>query len=449
MIAGKRELMPSRRDTKLPIKNLSRRPSVIELWSRCEDRIGLEKGSRHIGSEIDPFRRVYLSKSWAIKIEFPELMTSARLRRQDIAGEFEIYKKCSMIDGVGQVAKIRREDGFTAMYVERSLGRPVLLDTVSWLDLAKILLKLAVISMKMARIGVAHNDYIYSNILIDANGQITLIDFDQAIETSRTDALMRSFLGKTIKGDVVHVSIFNLIRLKVLSMLPPQLLSKIRLLKNRIIRNKHRKDLPKLPEAASPEQRTMLEAWGLAQLSEANAPGKGLAYYSLDFEGLALPGERPWADRWSVLSGLMDYRGKKVLELGCNMGLLSTFLMRDGGCVDALAVDIDAAILETARSVASAMSVRPEFNRVDFDSDENWELGLLDFKPDIVFALNVLNWVDDKDRFLSFLGQFPCLIFEGHDSFEIEKERLHKIGFEKVDLVCHTERSRPLIVSSK
>jgi hypothetical protein len=33
-----------------------------------------------------------------------------------------------------------------------------------------------------------------------------------------------------------------------------------------------------------------------------------------------------------------------------------------------------------------------------------------------VFALNLLNWVEDKTRLLAVLGRFEELIFEGHDS---------------------------------
>jgi hypothetical protein len=112
-------------------------------------------------------------------------------------------------------------------------------------------------------------------------------------------------------------------------------------------------------------------------------------------------------------------------------------------------VDHDQSILVAASKVAEAFGVSALLTRVDFDSPEAWEESLLEFRPDIVFALNVLNWLDDKKRFLQFLGQFQELIFEGHDSFRVEQERLQAVGYSKVRLVGITERARPLIHCQK
>jgi len=195
---------------------------------------------------------------------------------------------------------------------------------------------------------------------------------------------------------------------------------------------------------ASPEVRRLLRAWELGQTSDANAPGSALAYYSFEFEGVHLPGERPWNDRWNVLRDVTDFRGKRLLELGCNLGLLSSHLMRDREAGAALAVDHDAKIIEGAKSVASALGVSVEFRPVDFDAPVDWETPLRDFQPDTVFALSVLNWVRNKDRFLSFLGEFDEVIFEGHDSARMETKRLRNAGFEEVQLLTFSERDRPV-----
>ena len=68
---------------------------------------------------------------------------------------------------------------------------------------------------------------------------------------------------------------------------------------------------------------------------------------------------------------------------------------------------------------------------------------------DLVFCLNVLNWVKNKKKLLKFLGRFNELIFEGHDDYIIEKKRLKAIGFKKIKLISVTERNRPLIYCIK
>ena len=103
----------------------------------------------------------------------------------------------------------------------------------------------------------------------------------------------------------------------------------------------------------------------------------------------------------------------------------------------------------TAAIVAEALGVQPQFRRIDFDRDGNWEDQLAAFRPDVVVALSVLHWVQDKARFLAFLGRFDEVIFEGHDSSRTERRRLLQAGFTEIDLVDTSERGRPLLRARK
>jgi SAM-dependent methyltransferase len=203
--------------------------------------------------------------------------------------------------------------------------------------------------------------------------------------------------------------------------------------------------LPVLPRDATAAHRLLLRAWDKAQVCRSNAPGVPAAYYSLVYDGVQFPGKRPWHDRWSYLEGATCYRRKRVLELGCNMGLLSTYVMKAGGAAAAMGVDADGGVLQAARLVARALGVAPEFSQIDLDSPEPWESRLLDFRADLVFALSVLKWVRDKARLLAFLGNFPELVYEGHDGLDIEVARLKSAGFQHIRLICESERRRPVI----
>jgi 2-polyprenyl-3-methyl-5-hydroxy-6-metoxy-1,4-benzoquinol methylase len=203
--------------------------------------------------------------------------------------------------------------------------------------------------------------------------------------------------------------------------------------------------LPVVTDSADQIAKQLLKAWEIAQTSDASAPGVVHAYYSFVHGEYRFPGERPWQPRWETLNLITDYTGKRVLELGCNMSLLSCNLLLKEGAASALAVDMDAEILESAKLVSSALNVSPEYMQVNFDSENDWEADLSGFSPDIVFALNVLNWVNDKSRLLNFLGRFDEVIFEGHESFEVERARFEKVRFAKVELISLTERNRPLM----
>jgi hypothetical protein len=112
-------------------------------------------------------------------------------------------------------------------------------------------------------------------------------------------------------------------------------------------------------------------------------------------------------------------------------------------------VDRDAAILSAAAKVALAFGAQPQFQQVDFDRDPGWEDQLEAFAPDVVIALSVLHWVQDKARFLAFLGRFDEVIFEGHDSSRIERSRLRRAGFTEIELVDTSERGRPILRARK
>ncbi|MHA2043549.1 MAG: class I SAM-dependent methyltransferase [Candidatus Thorarchaeota archaeon] len=257
-------------------------------------------------------------------------------------------------------------------------------------------------------------------------------------------ALIRQFTGINTGGGQVHGSLITIFKGYVKKKLSPRTIQFLRKLHAHMTRKKLY-TLPVLPDNASSQLKTLLKAWKVAQESDANAPGQHLAYYSLALEGYYFPGERPWIDRWNNLRSITDYSGKRILELGCNMCLLSTYLLKDSNVQAALAVDIDAKILESAKLINMAFDVKPVLKVQNFDAPEDWESQLIDFKPDIVFALNVLNWVGDKKRLLNFLGHFQEVIFEGHDSFAIESQRLIGIGFKKIDIVGVSERGREVL----
>jgi predicted nicotinamide N-methyase len=204
-----------------------------------------------------------------------------------------------------------------------------------------------------------------------------------------------------------------------------------------------------LPASTSAPLQSLHEAWRIAAAASASSPGHAIAYHELEFEDVRLPGERPWAARWRILRRVTTYANRRVLEVGCNMALLSTFVLKEAGAAAALAVDRDPAILEAAARVTQAFGVQPELRRIDFDRDPDWEDQLQAFAPDVVVALSVLHWVEDKARFLAFLGRFDEVIFEGHDSSRTERHRLRQAGFTEIELVDTSERGRPILLARK
>lgn len=406
-------------------------------WSDALRRLGLTDAHLVSISQFDPYRRVYFRNECVYKIALDTTATDTPVRQQTLAGEAAILKRCKRINGVPEIVSYFRR-GNTDVLVARWIeGKP--LDTVllGVTGTLAVLLQLGYLLLQLSFIGISHNDVLPKNILVSGS-KIYLIDFDQARHVSIPRALFGNFIGKSTKhmdsfGSFTHTSIRLFKRLPVF----------------RQYRHVLKLDVPALAADASPALRSLSAAWLIGQISNANAPGAGLCYYSLDFDGYHFPGERPWEARWVTLKTITTYRDKRILELGCNLGLLSCHLLRESGASDVLAVDADAEILAGAQCVAAAYEVAPQLRQFNFDAAYDWESNLSAFQPDIVFALSVLNWVTDKERVMKFLGGFNEVIFEGHDAEDVEHQRFRDVGFDTIKTIAYSERERPIMHAQK
>jgi serine/threonine protein kinase len=366
-------------------------------------------------------------------------------RRQNGRGEFELLRRCRGLAGVPEALGLVEDGDQEILILRRVPGRSLSGLELGWFQFARVMLRLIRVVWAIARRGVRHNDLRPENILVAPDGRVHLVDFDQASRGSLVECLLAS-LGLSVGDAPVCNGLLAPLRERIQARLSPRL---VRALRGRRLRHAPTGALPPLPLGAGAAVVALHEAWRIAAAAEASSPGRAVAYHELEFEGLCFPGERPWAPRWRVLRHVTSYRDRRVLELGCNMALLSTFALKEAGAAAALAVDRDPAILAAAAKVALALGVPPQFRQIDFDRDPGWEDELQAFAPDIVVALSVLHWVQDQARFLAFLSRFDEVIFEGHDSSRTERGRLRQAGFTAIDLVDTSERGRPILLARK
>jgi tRNA A-37 threonylcarbamoyl transferase component Bud32 len=422
----------------------------IRKWETLLASLGAEDAVLLSVSPFDPAgnHRVYRHRDTVIKVVMngPDEPDDHTWRRT-LEEEFNLLAASSDIAAVPEPIAFRK-NGTAAILVQRYVeGEDIssLIERRRTLPLKLLLLDLPLVLFRLSAKRICHNDLVPRNILISRPGNLHLIDFDQAERTSVIEALLRN-IGLLKRGHVNN-SLLTLFKSATKTRLGPERTNKLRRLLGRA--NAHHAGIPPLPANSSPRLRQLNEAWHIAQDSSASSPGVPIAYYSLTVDDFRFPGERPWSERWAVLRTLADYEDKRILELGCNMGLLSCFLLGEEKAAAALAVDVDTEILRAAEHVACAFDVRPAYMQIDLDDPGPWESRLQPFAADIVFALNVLNWVKDRDRLLHFLGQCSQVIFEGHESFDIEKARFEAVGFSNIRLAAMTERNRPLMICQK
>jgi SAM-dependent methyltransferase len=314
-----------------------------------------------------------------------------------------------------------------------------LADARSALTKAQLLLVLARVGRRLSSLherGVAHCDLRLDNIVLHPDGGVDLMDFDRALVAGPLPAALLDWFGWGPRTTRAATPFWKLAthaffpksqgltsRLKALLRGPPAI---------------------RLRSADSRAVALLADAWRTAQASPSNSPGHLLAYYAFSFQGEHFPGERPWYQRWEPLRTAIDWSDKRVLELGCNMGLLSAFA-RIHGAAEATAVDRDALILEAGRLVCVALDVDGvTFSQADLTS-RSWEVRMPD--ADICIAMSVLHWLpqEAQQRLVRFLGRHDEVVYEGHQPLSVEVGRLRSAGFRQVDVLGQSERGRHLL----
>jgi predicted Ser/Thr protein kinase/SAM-dependent methyltransferase len=412
-------------------------------WERVWPALAIPEPELVAVSHSDPSRRTYRSGQLLYKIVLVEYESSSRVRAQSLTGEYAMLRRCSGVPGIPRVFAVMQKPGIDCLSMAFVDGTLLEERQLSLRAFAVVAFLLARTLLGLSVRGVAHNDVLPTNVIVSNNNLPYLIDFDQAVLTTPLNAMMLNFLGNGRSEAMVHNGLLQFLIIMTKRSLPRRVASFLRIaFRRRMQQSGHR--LPDLQKGASPTLIKLHQAWALAQLSDASSPGRRIAYYSFNWEGVHLPGERPWLSRWDAICTAADFRGKRILELGCNMALLSIHLLKYSGASAALGVDRCPDILKSGRLAAEGFDVNLQLDTVDFDKDANWEGRLLEFRPDVLFCLNVLNWVQDKRRLLRFLDSAPELFYEGHDSRQVEMERLQLMRFDSVRVIAVTERKREI-----
>lgn len=416
---------------------------MISFNQICEEFPNVENIKFISESDEDPSRKTFLLNDIIIKSRKLEDDRSAHLRHNDLKDEYEILKFSSAVKGIPKTFHYNKNELYELLFLSYLPGAQLRNLQLSFIQTVKVTLQVLRILIRLSVKGICHNDVTPQNVLLTGKNNTSLVDFDQAVRTTIVKAFAGNILGIRSEESKVSYGLNTIFKDYLRKHFPNFLYSLKRLIGRKPEFEKH--ELPEIKDDADPKLKKLLDAWRLAQKSNASAPALPLAYYAIDFEGYHFPGERPWNERWNRFSNVTAYEGKTILELGCNMGLLSIYLLKEAGAANSIGVDHDKKILESAKLISEVFEVNPVFRQINFNSAKDWESELSSYKIDIVFALNVLNWVNDKERFLRFLSNFPEVIFEGHDTTEVERKRFEQIGFNTIDEIGYSERERIIL----
>jgi len=143
-------------------------------------------------------------------------------------------------------------------------------------------------------------------------------------------------------------------------------------------------------------------------------------------------GERDCSVRWLALKP--DVEGKRVVDLGCNLGYFASRSL-DEGAADVLAVDRDKAIVE------AAVKLHPNLEGKTVRL--NFEKGMPEGEFDVAFCLSLWQHLGNSKRDLTdYLKTIPVVYWE---DVNLSKSELEHMGFE-VERIGFSDLGRNLFV---
>jgi hypothetical protein len=424
-----------------------------EEWNAIVQRtMGANAQLIHVSNSSSDCR-VYRSDSAIFKIR---RLTPASIRGRvnTLEDEFLILQRLSSVPAVPKVRGYRREGLWEVLEMDPlaplrkhdpTLGQPR--------EPLSDFLAVAGATWRINRMGCSHGDLHVFNAGRNVQGGVTIFDFDQANTDHPLRCGLRDFAGIAIGNHPSQISLFaraGNVRflwpfLRAVGLIQRLLIGAIRV----FYPGGKSSDgglQARVALQGNPALDLLAEAWRLAEQSRASSPDADIAYYSFDICGVHFPGERPWPLRWNSIRKRVDFRGKRLLELGCNLGLLSIHARLEGA-VACMGVDVDGEILRAAALTAAGFEVDVEHRQLDLDDPRPWEKEFLNF--DMVSALSVMHWVKNKERLWMFLGRFSELLYEGHESESEAEKNLKRAGFTQFERLGLTERNRQVFFASR
>ena len=420
------------------------------------DRIGVN-ASLVYASTFSSDCRVYKTADATFKVR-RITPSSMRNRGNSLEDECLILKELSSVKGVPRVRSYRRWGQWELLEMESlpelrgydpTLGKPH--ETVKdfW-DVVRI-------TIQINRLGCSHGDLHVHNVGRNVDHGMSVFDFDQACLDHPWRCAMRDIFGLGMCEKRSEVSLVDRLRdvrgvgffFRAVTRLRREVIkfiSRYGSLTGRQNYLSHSTLKQRAMFQGDLGLEMLAEAWSIASRSDASAPGVDIGYYSIDIGGINFPGERPWILRWDRIRKEVDFKGKRLLELGCNMGMLSIHA-KLWGATYCLGVDVDKEILRAAELASRAFGTDVVHRQLDLDNSPQWEEELKGF--DIVSVLSVLHWIKKKDRVWSYLAKHREVLYEGHESEQEAESNLTRAGFTRIARLGTTERNRQIFHASR
>ena len=174
-------------------------------------------------------------------------------------------------------------------------------------------------------------------------------------------------------------------------------------------------------------------------------------YYNFSINNIQFKGSREFEARWEIIKNL-DLSGKKILDIGSNIGLIGLFLIHFNNAEKVTFVEHDSASCKIIKELSIGLGLQKKveiinknFNKINFKKS-------LGYNFDFVIMLSSFKYFNDMHKAMDYFKKFPSILFEG-DKQIYEKEfedffSYYNFKFQKLSRILD-DRSRMLYIFTK
>ena len=154
-------------------------------------------------------------------------------------------------------------------------------------------------------------------------------------------------------------------------------------------------------------------------------------YHSFDIDDISILGQRNSKCRVEEFSKYFNFKGKNILDLGCNVGGMLFHIPESN---QAIGIDYDSIVINAAKNISKILEMdNMKFIQFNFDTDDyNLLENQIDSPIDIVFLLSMGVWVKERWKLYDFALSYNCpIILETNNEKvnHIELQYFQKQGY--------------------
>ena len=165
-------------------------------------------------------------------------------------------------------------------------------------------------------------------------------------------------------------------------------------------------------------------------------------YYNIKINDINFEGDREFYPRWQEITNF-NFEGKKILDIGSNIGLIGIFLIHFKGAESVTFLEHDSASCQIIKKLSESLGIKNKIKVINKDFNKINLERTLGINYDKVIMLSSFKYFDDKPKAMNYFNNFNSILFDGDDPEYEEEYENYFLDFNfKSKKICRIDDNR-------